>query len=173
MPTYDSTAVLRPNTLNNSADYDRQMWFTTVPNNVPLANILKPGFWINHARKFKPLAKIEVVSEDGTLDVELRVTAIKDGLVFVNPLRVTENAEARAHLTRRAEAVENANETAADLPEELKATYKVGFAPKSGFYVQHRITTEFLFKNIPMKADAVAKAIEHAKAAGVLAIEPA
>ncbi len=48
-------------------------WRCTVPNGVTLDEILAPAFWANVGFKLSRFDRIEVLSEDGYFDCELRV----------------------------------------------------------------------------------------------------
>lgn len=160
---------LKANALQG-AGYARFEYFGVIPNDTLLKDILKPAWWVHWAPTLKPMQRIELVTEDCLLDVELRVVRIRDGLVWVNPIRVTEDAAARAHLAQtKADAAEArlVAETA-DLPDNLKDSYKVGYTAGSGlWYVTLKATKTTIKTGIAGKPAAIAWAIEHAKSAGI------
>lgn len=58
-----------------------------VPAETTLADITEPTYWANHAFRLKPGAVIEVISEDNTLDCDLRVLEIGATYAKVRVLR--------------------------------------------------------------------------------------
>lgn len=58
------------------ADYARGNYFLKVPPGVSLDDLMDPDFWQHLAAGLKVDARLEVVSEDGTIDADLRVIAI-------------------------------------------------------------------------------------------------
>jgi len=155
--------------LVNGGTNARFEWFAKIPNDTVLEDILKPGWLIHVAAKLKPFQRIELVTEDGMLDVDLRVLRIADGLVYTNPLRVTENKEARAYLAAaRAKVASDATAAGeAELPP-MPEGYKRGHSPANGYFVVMKATGKTIKTGLPTKIDAVQWATEHAKQAGLL-----
>lgn len=149
--------------------FARQAWFAVVPNDTTVDDILKPGFYAHFASDppvIKQHAVIELVTQDGLLDVELRVVKVERGLVFVRALRITE-AEGRAQVLK--ELAEPTAPVEGDALPEVPAEYKVGFAPGNKlYYVQLKATGQMLINGLT-KRKAHEFAIEHAKKAGALA----
>lgn len=160
---------LPTNALGVSADYVRQAFQVRVPNDHRLSDILRPGYWMNAAARVRPGDVIDVLREDMSLDVTLRVVKVGPGLVHVR-LRFPGLVD-DSNLSESAEtgtAGVNAAGQDVDLPDELKAIYKIGHAPNGehkGFWVQLRETTEFVRRGLPSKAMAVSVAKQHAQEA--------
>lgn len=71
IPTYKL-----PMRLARSAEFARTAHFVQVEAGVLPEHVMHPDFWVNLARRFRVNDLIEVVAEDGTLDMDLRVIAI-------------------------------------------------------------------------------------------------
>lgn len=158
-------AVLKSNLLKGTA-FARQAWLAIVPNDTTVEEVLKPGYWVHYAPTLKPYAVIEVISEDCLLDMDVRVTRIAEGLVYVRPIRIVEDTEGRAAIIS-AKTAEATDDT--PLPP-IPDGYKVGFAPGNQlYYVKLNATGATVKPGIKTRREAVEYAIEHAKKAGVLA----
>ena len=72
----------------DAADFSRAYRQMIVGPDVTLQDLLRPGFWVHHAEKIGIFDIIDVLSTDGALDVQLRVTGRERGLLYVRPLRV-------------------------------------------------------------------------------------
>lgn len=142
-----------------AATQRRQSWHVVVPNDTPLEDLLKPAFWVNCAGRCTPHAIIDVMTNDGTLDVQLRVVKISNGIMTVRPRFIWEDKEARAHLAARAEVI-----AAADDPERKAPDgYKVGFNPgKKLFYVQLKATGMKVKEDFTTRIEAIIFAEQHA-----------
>lgn len=156
--------TIPPRAFQMGADYARKSWHIVVPNDWSLEEILRPEAWVHVAGIIGLHAVVDVVTEDGNLDMQLRVTRIKDGLVYMRPRFGYENKEARAALIASVKSEEN--RTPEELVQEARKTapegYKCGWNPgKKWFYVQHKLTGKILFENLPTMAIAIAKANEH------------
>lgn len=71
-----------------SAAYARGSYLAIVPNHITLDDVLTPAYWQHHvpALSGKPFPVIEVIREDGTLEVWLRVMSTKPGMAVVRPI---------------------------------------------------------------------------------------
>lgn len=141
--------VLTPHALHNQADYDRAVWFVEVDNDTTLADILRPGYWAHHYEKVRRGSLLEVMSEDGELDVTLRVLDSEIGAVTVR---------LREGRLREGESEPVADESKASL-SEVPEGYKVRFSKPVQYYVtlgNLRIGENYT------KAEAVQAAIYHA-----------
>ncbi len=148
--------LVKPGQLR-SAPHERGDWYVTVPNNTTLDMIKAPGLWAHHANTLKPGARIEVVREDFSLDVELRVIKSEAGLVYV---RVVREYVDDSDITAAAAA------SGASGTEELKIPegYKIGFAPRGdnrGHFVHHQATGVALIRKLNTRREAIAFARKH------------
>lgn len=159
---------LKSNALQNGGGIARFEWFAVIPNDTLVEDILKPGWWVHWASALKPMQRVELVSEDFLLDLDLRVIKVDNNLVWVKPLRITEDRAAGAGLAeaRAAIADKKAVDDKADLPDNLKDEYKVGFAPGNNlYYVTLKATKVTIKTGFKTKPDAIAFAVEHSKQA--------
>lgn len=152
-----------PNEFFVGADYKRQSWHVVVPNDTLLTDILKPAFWVNVAPSCKPHALIDVMTPDGTLDMQLRVVKIVAGVMTVRPRFIWEDKEARAHLYAKQGGAPTAEDPAvseAPVPDG----YKVGWNPgKKLHYVQLKATGVKLKEDFATRPEAIGYAIAHSK----------
>lgn len=77
---------LKPNAMDHS-NFVRIHMSANVPAGTTLEEVLAPTYWANHAYRLKPGAVIEILSEDFTLDCELRVLEIGPTFAKVRVLR--------------------------------------------------------------------------------------
>lgn len=138
------------------ADYERGAYFAVVGNEVTLDDITRPAFWQHHwnilngGQTPRPFARIEVVRQDGTLDVDLRVLRVAPGLVVVRVLRSFVD---NSNLVKPTEtANDNADLTIPD-------GYKVAFVPNAGWLVKFGDTT--IARALASKGAAAAYARQH------------
>lgn len=152
--------------LSQGAEFLRPHFFVIVGNHVTKEDLLRPVAWIHHARKLQGrdgrarFALIEVLTEDGLLEMHLRVVAIRDGLVLVRPIYIYEDP------ARVVEAPVEQQLALTGNGEPVPEGYKVGHAPKTGFWVKLEATSEMIFKGLPNWGAARDKAVMHAKMAG-------
>jgi len=86
--------ALKPNAMDHS-HYVRIHMSATVPAGTSLEDVMTPTFWSHYAWRLKPNAIIEVVSEDGVLDCDLRIMEVGPTFAKVRLLRhFTEQATA-------------------------------------------------------------------------------
>lgn len=152
-----------PNEFFVGAEYKRQSWHVVVPNDTLLTDILKPAFWVNVAPSCKPHALIDVMTPDGTLDVQLRVVKIVAGVMVVRPRFIWEDKEARAHLYSKQGAA-SVDDAGVVSEQPVPAGYKVGWNPgKKLHYVQLKATGVKLKEDFATRPEAIGYAIAHAK----------
>lgn len=153
--------VLGANALQR-ADIVRGNFIAIVPSDTTFEQVMTPAYWANHvaalgmAAGARPFARIEVIREDGTMDLELRVLGVKPGMVRVNCLRKWINNE---NLTGKAD--ESDKTPAADL--SLPDGYKWAFVPQGGNkgHLVRLPTGEILVQGLPSKAVAAKAARDH------------
>ncbi|RWL14883.1 MAG: hypothetical protein EOR57_31550 [Mesorhizobium sp.] len=144
---------------NNGADYDRPYLQIKVDPETTLEDVLRPGFWAHHAQTLKVDSLIDILSEDGGMDVQVRVVGKGVGMVHVRPLRVWVRKE-------EADAAGEPELTDVDIPEG----YTVSFAPTQRWRAMTNEPHMIISKNNMSKSDAIRAAIEHAqKAQGIAA----
>ena len=148
------------------AQHARNEFFVIVPSDTTIEEVLTPGYWANHvaALSTRPFARVEVVREDGTMDLDLRCIEVKPGLAkmrvihkFVDDKNLPRLAEAAAESASGHDPVVAAQ---AEMPEG----YKVGFipnGPKRGFWVKLQSTGETLKDAIGDKGVAIKFANDH------------
>jgi hypothetical protein len=157
-------AILSPSALSNAAHAlgDYSCW---VDNDVRLEDVLKPIFWQNHVPTLQTRlgSRVTVLRRDLTLDVVMRVVAVRDGLVQMRVLTKYVD-DANLPKLKAAKAAREADSALQD-PEG----YKTGHAPngaESGWWVQWKNPHDsgppkFIKRALPSKAAAVAFAEEH------------
>jgi hypothetical protein len=90
--------------LRHMAEYSRSHYFVLAPFGVTIDDLMRPPFWAHHTLRLKQLDIVEVVAEDGSFDVELRVVDAQVGYVKMRPLRTWSDAAiAKATAERVAE----------------------------------------------------------------------
>lgn len=152
--------ALRANALKR-ADIERGSFFATVPNDTTLEDILRPNFWQHHIVSLsggptpRPFARIEVVREDGSLDVDLRVVSTGPGMAVVRPLRVYRDDRDINLGTEFADA----DDVDLELPPGYKTT-NIPAGDKKGWRVTMPNGDE-LAARIPKRRDAVRLAMDH------------
>jgi len=154
---------------NNTADYARGYFHAVVDDSVTLDDLLTPAFWAHHTRSLTKMTLVDVVRQDMTLDVQLRVIETGIGYVRMRPLRVFED-EVRAK-----EMADAAAATAGTDADEVKlpAEYKITTAGKGGFTLTFVPSDAKIGEKIKTEAAAVQMAKDHAAIAGIAWPEPA
>lgn len=79
---------LKPTAMDHS-NFVRIHMSANVPPGTTLTDVLEPTYWANHAHRLKRGAIIDILSEDGSLDCELRVLEIGPTFAKVRLLRNT------------------------------------------------------------------------------------
>lgn len=152
--------VLPANKLARLADYDRGSYHVVLPRHVLTEDILKPAFWANHVRRLRFGDLVDVVTEDGQLDIQLRVLSVEPGMVHMRLRFGFESESRKADLAAAAAATQAAEQ----LAEQMVSPdgYKCGFTKANGYYVQLKATGEVLAKSLPDMRSAKAYANAHA-----------
>lgn len=153
--------VIGMNALQDAATA-RGNYLVRVPNDKTREDVLRPSAWANMVPLLSrlPHARIEVVREDGTLDMDLRVLECSPGMVRMLVLReYVNNSNLEA---AKAEANKPAEAPTVDLvaPDGYKIVH-LPAAVERGWAIQLVSTGEWLEKKIPDKGLAVAKAKAH------------
>jgi hypothetical protein len=149
---------LSPNVLHNSADYDRGNFFAVVPPSISLEDVMQPRFWAHHVKRLPIHSLVEVVSEDGQFDLELRVVSSGIGYVNMRVLRKWVRKD-----TPKEEAVPDV--TDADIPEG----YTVSHAPKTRWRAFIKEPLQEIKRDLPSREHAIVAAIEHSRASSQVA----
>lgn len=149
-----ATTALR----SNGADFVRTYHHVEVGPDVTVEDILKPAFWAHHVSTLRAGDLIDILSEDGGIDMQVRVTGKGVGYVEVRPLRVWQRADKAA--AAEPEAVND---------DDVPAGYTVNFAPRQKFRVWLKEPSEMIAKDIPTRAEAIRIAVEHAAKANAVA----
>lgn len=148
----DSKPVLKATALRaNGADYLRTYHQIKVGPEITVADILRPGFWAYHTNALRPDDLIDILSEDGGLDMQVRVTGKGIGMVNVRPIRIWEREDRMA-----VDPSEGADD---DL--EAPEGYTVNFAPKQRWRVMTNNPQQMISKDHMSKAEAIAAALAH------------
>lgn len=69
------------------AQHVRLSFVAQVPPATTLEDVTNPAYWSNHVQRLRPGSIVEVLSEDNSLDCELRVTEVGPTFVKVRVLR--------------------------------------------------------------------------------------
>lgn len=138
----------------NGADYQRTYHQIKVTPDTTLEDILRPSFWAHHTKVLRPDDLIDILSQDGGLDVQVRVIGKGIGMVHVRPLRVW---------------VRQQEEAAEESDLEVPDGYTVSFAPAQKWRVIINDPHMILSKDHKSRAEATAVAIAHSKKASGLA----
>lgn len=135
----------------NGADFLRTYHQVKVGPEITVQDVLRPGFWAHHAGVLRADDLIDILSEDGGLDMQVRVVGKGIGMVMVRPLRIWQD-EART--------VDGAADEA-DSSLSAPDGYTINFAPKQRWRVMTNNPHEVISKDHPTKAAAVAAALAH------------
>lgn len=162
-PEPNRTPALRPNALRR-ADLERASYLAIVPNETTFEDVMRPSFWQHHVAALgggpngRPFSRVEVVREDGTMDLDLRVLQAKTGMVRMLCLR--KHLDDSNLTTRPAKAAAEKADAALELPEGYKWAH-VPQGAKRGHMVRLAATGEVLADSLPTKAAAIAIAVRH------------
>lgn len=157
-----SNKLCPANALSQAADYARQSWHVVVDNDVTLEDVLRPSFWAHHANKIQKFALIDVVSQDMTLDVQLRVLETGTGYVVTRVRIEFQDADKAAERKAEAAAADAGAADTVALPDE----YKISMG-KGGFVVTYVPTDAKIATGKKTRAEAVTEAKAHATKAGI------
>lgn len=134
-----SPAVMR----TSGAEYYRQSFHIIAPVGVTIADLQRPEFWTHNGGKVKPHDVIDVIAEDGSFDVTLRVVSINE-----------KKTDVTMRVLRLWEAAPVAKELAPDAPLE------VSFAPSQRWRVIRKADGSLLHKGMATRAEATAWALD-------------
>jgi hypothetical protein len=157
MKTLPSTAMTR------AADFSRTYHHVNVDPEATIEDILRPAFWAHHVPRLGINDLVDVVTADGGIDIQLRVTGKGIGYVEMRPLRIWLRDEGSTtmgddHASAPVEAL-------GEVPEG----YAVGHTPKTGWRVHTKDPSNEVSRNHKSKNEAINAAIAHAaKANGTL-----
>lgn len=140
---------------SRSADYNRTVYHLEVDPSVTISDLLRPNFWAHHAGNLKRFDVIDVLPNDGTYDVTLRVIETGVGFVKMRPLRIWTQE-------RPVEAPAPETDDIPPVPEG----YKVNHAPKTGWRVLTDEPVMEISRNHRSRREATLAAIAHAEKAG-------
>ena len=145
-----------------NADYLRTYRHVVVPYDTTIEDIIRPGYWAHHSGTLRKGDILDILTEDDSLDVQVRVTGIGIGMVFMRLLRDD---------PRRLEkpAAKSPEDTSAATVDEVPEGYLVNFAPKHGHRVILKETGMIISKEHKSKADAIAAAFNHSRLADGIA----
>lgn len=155
-----SHLVLAPTAMphGGAADYSRTYRQVIVPATATVEDVLRPSFWANHVALLQKNDLIDILSEDGGLDMQVRVVGKGIGMVHLRTIR----------MWTRDEVVSRTSEAAAS-DDEVPAGYVVSFAPKQLWRVATKNPSEIISKDHPSKSAAIEAAFNHARLANGIA----
>lgn len=144
-----------------AAAHARGEYIIIVSNETTYEDVMRPGYWANHVAVFqtRPFARVEVVRQDGSMDLDLRCIEVKPGMVKMRCLRKFEGTQ-----------VEVSVPTPSRSDEPAPAGYKIMHLPNGaerGYAVQLVSTAgqagppTYLKKGLPDRAAAIAFAKAH------------
>lgn len=143
---------------SRGADYNRTYRHLVIDQPITVEEILKPAFWAHHWRTLNVNDMIDILTIDGTIDMQVRVVGKGTGYVEMRVLRLWQR---EAPVTK-----------AAPVAEELECpeNYEVKFAPKTLWRVFTKVPVQEISTGHKTKTEAIAASITHAaKAAGLVA----
>lgn len=145
------------------ADYVRTAYHVVVSPDITHEDVLMREFWTHHARRLQVGDLVDVVSEDGQFDMQVRVAkkpkADEAGWVEVRLLRLWVKPEVEV---KAASAVEHTipNVHAKTIPtpgetDEIEG-FHIAFAPKTRWRVFRRADGQEIKRDLPDKDAAIA-----------------
>jgi hypothetical protein len=161
--TQHRAPALKPIALRR-ADLERASYLAVVPNETTFEDVMRPSFWQHHVAALgggpngRPFARVEVVREDGTMDLDLRVLQAKTGMVRMLCLR--KHLDDSALAARPAKDAADAEDRKLELPDGYKWAH-VPNGQNRGHMIRLAETGEVLAQGLPSKAAAVAVAMRH------------
>jgi len=151
IPRRNIPPLLRPAAIQ-IAEYVRQHYFIEVSNDVTVAMLMTPSYWGNYLAQLRRHDIVEVVRQDGAIDLQLRVASNADGMV---KMILRQNRDS----TREA-APTPAGDTRQTL--ETPEGYRIKPTPGQGtYYVQLAATGATSRTGLPTKDAAIEFAIKH------------
>lgn len=150
------------------ADLERPHHVAIVPSDTTFDEVMTPAYWQHHVATLssRPFGRIEVVREDGTMDLDLRVVKASAGMVLMRCLRkfVDDSNLSKA----AAPEAENA-EPMPDLPDGYKWAHVPNGANRG--HMVRLPNGEVLVQGKATKREAVLAAIAHNAVASTPATE--
>lgn len=149
----DIAIHLLPNTNRmRKREFATDHWFLEVGPSITLEQLMNPDFWVHLTKKLKVYDRVEVVAENGLLDVDLRVVAVdkRDPPTWAK-MRVLRNSQSEIHEPLPAPTEE------AD--EEFADGYAIKFRGYRRFAIKDRVGN-WLEEDIPTKKAAIEKLAE-------------
>lgn len=137
---------------SRGAEYVRNTHHVTVPHDITIEDLMRPSYWAHHVERLNPPDLVDVMTEDGSLDVQLRVTGKGTGYVEMRVVRAW---------LREQPAAEEAEEPIGDALTPPDG-YIVNHAPKTGWRVLTKEPHLEISRNHTSKLHAIQAAIEHA-----------
>jgi hypothetical protein len=153
---------LKPNGLKR-ADLERGNFIAIVPSDTRFEDVMRPNFWqhvipsLSGGPTPRPFCRVEVVREDGTMDLELRVISTGPGMAVMRCLRRFEDNRD----LDIGHAPAGADEVVSDLV--MPEGYKWGYIPR-GENMGHLVrlpTGDVLAQKLTSKRAAIERAIAH------------
>lgn len=154
---------------SRAADFVRTYHHVKAPLGLVISDLVRPSFWSHHAAKLQIGDLIDVVAEDNTFDVTLRVVSKgAAGAVMVRPIRVWREGdeamiESVAPVARKAPAIfmQPKVETPSVPEEDDVPGFKISFAPSQRWRVVRRSDGNMVHKGAQSKDEAIAWARAH------------
>lgn len=152
--------ALGANQLQGAA-YARGEYFAIVSNETTFETVMTPGYWQNHIKLLaaKPFPRIEVLRQDGTMDLTLRCIHTAPGMAV---MRVIHKFVSDENIGKPAAGAPVAGDESLTFPDG----YKCAFVPNSGWLVR-LANGEVLTSKLPSKKAAYDAAVKHAAVASV------
>ncbi len=157
-----------------SAPHERAHFFAVVPSNTTFEQVMTPNYWQNHVAALRggatvrPFALVEVVREDGTMDLLLRVIDCKPGMVTMRCLTKYVSDE---NMGKPAKGAPQPGDESLKLPDGYKWAHVPNGASRG--HMIRLPSGDVLVQGKATKADAVAAAWDHFNVASTPALAPA
>lgn len=132
------------------ADYMRSEYHVRAPYGTTIEDVLRPTFWSFHVNLLKPGDLVDVVAEDNSFDVTVRVVDKAIGKVVVRELRRWVGEAKVKPGTEEGEVV--------TIPG-----FTVSFAPRTKWRVIRNADKLEMVRDLASRADAEKWAIDHAE----------
>lgn len=135
----------------NGADYVRTYHHIVVPVDHTVDDILRPGYWAHHPDKFRVFDLVDVLTEDGNIDMQLRVVRKSVGMVVMRPVRIWQ-----------ADEKPKTEPAPADEPDmEVPEGYEVNHVPAHKWRVMTKNPSQIVSKGHGSKNEAIRAAVAH------------
>lgn len=153
---------------SRAADFVRTFHHIVAPQGVRLSDLIRPSFWSHHTARLAVGDLVDVVAEDGSYDVTLRVIGKGTlGGAVMRPIRVFTLGE--APMIEAAPVGESRVPLPGEQPRNIPNPhevddvpgFKINHAPKTGWRVIRRADGIELVRKLISKDAAIAWAREH------------